>query len=170
MIAPVQPRIVAIDPGSERSAVVVRFWSNVTKGPDCWVWTGYRAKFGYGQMKIGGRVGSVIYAHRLSWAIHNGEIPAGLSVCHRCDNPPCVNPAHLFLGDQAANNRDMFSKGRNTNWKRGEANARARLTLLQVRILRRLKSCGCLAMMARAWGVGETTARAAARGTTWSLV
>lgn len=92
-----------------------RFWAKVDKrGPDeCWLWTGCRKKaFGYG--KIGeGRMGQrTLLAHRVSWEITNGSIPDGAMVLHRCDNPPCVNPRHLFLGDQLDNMRDMVSKGR----------------------------------------------------------
>jgi hypothetical protein len=85
----------------------------VTKGATdaCWIWTGSRHKFGYGYIRHEGRT---LLAHRVSWQLSKGEIPSGLCVLHRCDNPPCVNPAHLFTGDHADNAADKVSKGRET--------------------------------------------------------
>jgi len=88
-----------------------RLWSRVDRSGDCWVWTGQRLPAGYGQLRCGGR--RRIYTHRLAWTLAYGEIPAGLFVLHRCDNPPCCNPAHLWLGDAGDNIRDCFAKNRN---------------------------------------------------------
>lgn len=87
-----------------------RFFANVEKTASCWVWRGYTQR--YGRIYIGGGVTKWRHAHRVAWELEHGPIPAGLSVLHKCDNPPCVRPAHLFLGTQADNLRDMFNKGR----------------------------------------------------------
>lgn len=100
----------------------------------CWLWTGCRAGNGYGRMSVGGRQRP---AHRIAWTIANGPIPEGLFVCHTCDNPPCVNPAHLFLGTHRENMKDMASKGRSTA---GERHPKAKLTEADVREIRHL--CG----------------------------
>jgi hypothetical protein len=87
-------------------------WARVDKSnaSGCWVWTGARKSGGYGHFHH--RDHGLIKAHRASWIVTNGEIPAGLIVCHKCDNPPCVNPSHLFLGTKKDNTRDMMAKGR----------------------------------------------------------
>lgn len=93
------------------------FWSLVAKGndSDCWLWTGYcHPKTGYGSFRFSAVMGkkNTGYAHRVAWVLTNGMLPGGLDVLHKCDNPPCCNPAHLWLGTQADNNADRDAKGR----------------------------------------------------------
>jgi len=90
----------------------IRFWSKVQKGEtenDCWKWLGSTKKK-YGQFYI--THSDWISAHRFSWTLHFGEIPHGMYICHSCDNPPCVNPKHLWVGTQKENIGDMIKKGR----------------------------------------------------------
>ncbi len=106
-------------------------------GPDgCWPWTGARDTSGYGRFHTGESANSTRLAHRLAFGAHCGEEPE--AVCHRCDNPPCCNPAHLFGGTRAINVQDMIAKGRRRNGEavRGERHPAAKLNAAQVTEIR----------------------------------
>lgn len=86
-----------------------RFWDKVDKTSDCWIWTAAKSAAGYGRFKLNGRL---VSPHRLAYEMAFGDIPPGSDVCHRCDNPPCVNPEHLFVGSRSDNMQDCIAKGR----------------------------------------------------------
>ena len=90
-------------------SVECQFWSNVNKTDSCWLWNAGGHKFGYGEFRSHGKL---IRAHRFSYELHNGEIKNNMSVLHTCDNPKCVNPAHLYLGTQVENCRDTALRNR----------------------------------------------------------
>jgi len=109
------------------------------KSGECWEWKGAKNLQGYGKLKQ--VCGKIKAAHRLAWELANGEIPPGKLVLHRCDNPGCVRPSHLFVGTHVDNHRDMIDKGRSPhvgkdrpprNYARGEAHPYAKLTDAQV--------------------------------------
>ena len=132
------------------------FWSFVEKTEGCWLWRGPKGRAGYGAYRIKRRMH---FAHRLAWAEVHGPIPSGLFVCHHCDNPPCVNPAHLFIGTQKDNRRDCTAKGRNpgNKTKRGW---RLVLSDRQVEEIKALKGILSQRQLARNYGVSPMAIRA----------
>ena len=115
---------------------IERFWSkvNIEGEDDCWEWTRYRDKDGYGVVGIGTK--KIHKAHRVAYMLFNGDFPANLC-CHSCDNPPCCNPKHLFNGTQKDNMEDCKNKGRIS----GENNSSAKLTAEQVIKIREEYKC-----------------------------
>lgn len=93
------------------------FEKKILKTQSCWLWTAVKTPSGYGHFRVENYVAKK-YAHRLSYEQYVGPIPPGLCVLHRCDNPSCVNPKHLFVGDYKANNQDKSNKGRHHNQKK----------------------------------------------------
>lgn len=116
-----------------------RFWSKVDKSGDCWTWQGTRGHHGHGALKV---AGSMVAAHRLSWEFANGAIPPGAYICHRCDNPPCVRPDHLYAGDATTNMSDRVERGDPNGWMRGEDHGNAVLAESDVTDIRNLYQTG----------------------------
>lgn len=137
------------------------------EGGGCLVWTRSRIRGGYGQLKIGGRV---LRAHRVAFELWNGPIPVGVFVCHSCDNPPCCNPDHLFIGTAADNVADMLAKGRGQS-ATGARNYQAKLTPEIVNEARRAHLAGASGRaLARQYGVSHPTMQALLTGHTWRWV
>lgn len=170
------------------------FWKKVDKrGPDdCWLWTASKSSTGYGQLMAGGRI---LKSHRIAWTLTGGAIPNGFCVCHKCDTPACVNPAHLFIGSHTDNMRDMINKGRGAvgdrhgsrihpervprgdrsgsrlhpeRVPRGEAVGTAKLTASQVIEIRALYADGdTLKRLASRFGVSFSVIGSITRRETW---
>lgn len=152
-----------------------RFWSNVDKSGECWVWTRGRDKYGYGNIKVDGkRIGT----HRFAYTLAYGPIPEGLSVCHRCDNPPCVRPDHLFAVTEKDNAQDREQKGRSHFQKHpelvkcGEDHHAAKLTDEQVRFMRLIREKLGLSYekLAVVFDVSTSTVHRVCNGTWWKHV
>lgn len=150
-----------------------RFWSKVRKSLDgCWEWTAYRDKRGYGRMGTTDPRGRqvLIYAHRVSYEMHLERPPADRDVLHKCDNPSCVRPDHLFLGTQAQNNADMIAKGRHRSVA-GEANHNAKATCDVVREMRARHRAGeSAASLGRQFGISNGNACNIVKGKAWKHV
>ncbi len=146
----------------------VRFWLMIKSGPGCWEWQGGRANgCGYGAMRLGK---AWMMVHRYSWTIHHGPIPTGLLVCHKCDNPLCVRPDHLFLGTNKQNCQDKVSKNRQA-FNRGELCGTSILTEQAVKAIRYLSARGVPnRVMADAFNVHIDTVGLAVSRKTWAHV
>ena len=158
-----------------------RFWAKVEKTETCWLWKASKRNKGYGAfcyVKDG-----VVHqgrAHRYSYELHIGPIPAGLHVLHNCpggDNPACVNPAHLWVGTKAQNNADMRAKGRHVRggtyttgkYKRGAEHHNTRLTARQVQEIRDAYAAGTISFpkLGKAYGITQGHAWRIVRGQAW---
>jgi len=119
-----------------------KFEKMFIKTDSCWIWQGSRQNRGYGHLCRRG--GGFELAHRVSYRFYKGDIPKGLNVLHKCDNPSCVNPNHLFLGSQKDNMHDMIKKGRKVVSRMfGEKNPKSLFSLDKVNQMRLLYSQGC---------------------------
>ena len=152
-----------------RSTKKLNFHESYVPEPNsgCWLWERSTAGKGYNQY---GRISynkRVQRAHRVSWQIHNGPIPVGMLVCHKCDTPLCVNPDHLFLGTHKENMRDMVNKGRSIT---GEKHYHAKLTLGQVKEIRKLRQSGVATkQLSQKYGVGDDAIIRCFNGQCWGL-
>lgn len=156
-----------------------RFWPRVTKSDGCWTWGGYCDEDGYGNFWFEGRT---VRAHRWLWEFLNGPLGKEQQVLHRCDNPPCVRPDHLFVGTHDDNVKDKMLKGRNhygpcpkgtANRPRGSAHFRTRLTEEQVREIRsrpRLPAKGFRQLWAKEFGITVYNLADVLSGRTWKHV
>ena len=142
-----------------------RFWRFVDKSDDdsCWLWSGGTVGRGYGSIMLPDQ--STGTAHRVSYEIHYGEIPDGMNVLHKCDNPPCVNPKHLFLGTHADNSLDMTDKNRQAN---GESCGLSKLTESDIKYIR--ESDLTQKELAKEFGVTQANISEIKRGRTWRHV
>ena len=136
---------------------IQRFLEKVERRGDCWRWKASKHLNGYGLFQTQ-------YAHRASFQLFKGPIPDGLCVCHSCDQPDCVNPAHLWVGTKKDNSNDMARKGRAAQ---GETHTKAKLTEGQVKEIRDLKGKMAQKDIARLYGVGPPNVRAIWGGKTW---
>lgn len=143
------------------------FWSKVDRTGDCWPWTGCKNWAGYGKVGVENQLKGT---HRVAWELTNGPIPDGLHVCHRCDNPPCCNPDHLFLGTRSDNMRDAWAKGRGVHQvMHGEQHGMAKVTEADVREIRTRYAAGGVtqAALAAVYGISDVQVSNIVRHKNW---
>lgn len=153
------------------SEAIERFWNKIDKsaGPEgCWLWTGSVDGHGYGKLKLGG----INYrSHRMAYKLITGIDPLEQLVCHRCDVPKCCNPAHHFLGDNSANQKDAVAKGRQKVGERngaGENSPAAKLSAADVDKVREMIRGGSTNMaISRVFGVTHQAISRIRRGRAW---
>jgi hypothetical protein len=150
------------------SPLETRFWAKVDTSGDCWIWTASKDRKGYGQMLVNCKPHR---AHRLSWILHNGEIPEGGHCLHHCDNPACVNPEHLYIGSHSDNMQDMVRRGRRSHTKqKGSSHTRAILTEEQVRDIKMRLSNETVRGIADSLGLKKHVISDISAGRTWKQI
>jgi hypothetical protein len=149
-------------PGPQPRPLAERFWEKVRKTEGCWIWTARKTKKGYGHFRVNNT--KRMFAHRLAYTLTHGEVSENLQVCHHCDNPPCCNPDHLFLGTNADNVADRERKGRSAR----TGAIQYRLTADQVADIRARHQQGVMqSTLADEYGVCRAAIGKIVRGETW---
>ncbi len=149
---------------------IERYWSKVNKTDSCWLWTAAIQQKGYGTLMCDKERHSV---HRISWTLHNGQIPHGCFVCHKCDVPNCVNPEHLFLGDNTDNMQDASKKGRlkkPDNFGKWGTNGRSKLTASAVLEIKSLRGIISQRQIAYLYNMSKPAINHVLRGRVWGYV
>lgn len=143
-----------------------RLYAQVFKTESCWIWLGALDRNKYGRLRARGRDH---YAHRLAWEFEHGPITTDFYLCHKCDNPLCIRPSHLFLGTQKQNIQDAKTKDR---LAKGERHGRVKLTEHQVLEARQKYKSGGITHQALAheYGVSRQTMTSAITGKNWSYL
>ncbi|MDJ0319796.1 HNH endonuclease [Pseudarthrobacter sp. PS3-L1] len=136
-------------------------WTVTATG--CWEWDGNRRNGGYGEVATGQGAAVASRAAYLAWV---GPIPEGVHICHQCDNPPCINPAHLFPGTRLVNMQDALQKGR---LRQGEESPKAKLTAADVTEIKRIYATGAMSQKAvgEMFGISQSNISFIVRGRTW---
>lgn len=147
---------------------VARFWAKVrVKVGECWEWQS-RDNYPYGKITLNYEC---FIASRVSYFLHYKIDPKELFVCHKCDNPRCVNPVHLFLGTPKANTLDMISKGRG-NQAKGEAQANAKFTVEKILLIRKRYATEGITQtaLAKEFNVNQSTIHSIVKGKNWKSI
>lgn len=153
--------------GSRKFSLQERFELLTDKSGECWIWTGSRAK-GYGRLTAFGRV---MKAHRLSWELHYGPIPDKMLVCHLCDNPPCVRPEHLWLGNDKENLADRDQKGRQARGSMIKNTAKlSESAVVEMRDLWKTKEVLTFEALSRRYGITKEQTRNIIARRSWKHV
>lgn len=152
-----------------REKAIKAFWNKVDIGEinDCWNWKASCNKQGYGHVSFGGKH---MQSHRVAWELTNGSIESGMFLCHKCDNPKCVNPNHMFIGTPKDNMQDMITKGRKINAApKGEKHGMHKLTLNQVNDIRLIYASkkANQVQLAKQYGVSQRMISLIVRGENW---
>jgi len=152
-------------------SILYRFLKSIKLTPQCWLWMGTKDVHGYGRLSVN-KYPTLV--SRLSWEIFIGPIPNKMLVCHKCDNPKCLNPSHLFLGTHLDNMRDMIKKGHadHSHNAKGEDHFKAKLTIKDVLAIKKRYKIGDISqsLLGKQYGVCKSTVTKILTGVNWKSV